>query len=250
MSRTGAYVAAVEYVAKICTPAEKLAEATGLSQGEFDRLKEAGVVPAPTYTVTARRVVSAVADLGEALADADSAGVTEIGQGYFGPAVPVWLRRAAVMATGLEDGGLQARLQRWLADDMAAILEARAAEARDLGWSHVFTDGRLDPAKLQTEAQVHWEDWMNGGWAICLRQFDGHHLVTKEVERARITRLTGGGERPDLSPDERLKLIDAMSRLDAVILPFAPHERPLGTPGRFIDAPARQYGLPWAPPDA
>lgn len=82
---------------------------------------------------------------------------------------------------------------------------------------------------------------LQGGWAVCLRRWDGHHVVTKDLGRARIDALAQGAD--ILTDAWRLKLFNAVERLDAVALPFAPYERPHGTPGKFIDATRKRYRL-------
>tara|TARA_R110002020_G_scaffold25225_6_gene82120 strand:- start:4114 stop:4329 length:216 start_codon:yes stop_codon:yes gene_type:complete len=46
-----------------------------------------------------------------------------------------------------------------------------------------------------------------------------------------------------LAHAERIELLDALETLDAVMLPFAPHQRPFGTPGKWIDTVMSTYGF-------
>ncbi|HEY2357659.1 MAG TPA: DUF6058 family natural product biosynthesis protein [Phenylobacterium sp.] len=228
--------AAADYVRRHCIASALLPAAVGASPEAIARLAKAGVAPQPTYRVTPTAVVSAIGQIGE-IAPGEGA------EDYFGIAVGPWLRRALVLAEQGEGSGLEAALLDWLAGDLVAALDARAEDALAWGWAHLTRGGRFDRGAAREEVASHWHGWMVGGWAVCLRRFDGHHLATKEIERRRIAHLTAGGDA--LSANGRLALLDAMSRLDSVLLPFAPHERPTGTPGLFIDEPVRRFGLPW-----
>lgn len=233
--------ASAAYVAAHCVSAAELAARVGVSPADLAGLDAAGVLPAPTYRVGRRSVISAIRALGEPEDDAE---------GWYGIAVVDWLRRAALLAEQTPPGRMADSMADWLARDLQFELQAQAHDAQRFGWAQLFEDGacRLPAARAYVDGE--WRGWMLGGWAVCLRRFDGRHLATKEIERRRIAALTGEGGRARLEADERLEVADAMRRLDAVLLPFAPHERPHGTPGLFLDAPARRYGLPWAPPFA
>ncbi|MEW5686182.1 MAG: DUF6058 family natural product biosynthesis protein [Pseudomonadota bacterium] len=230
--------AARAYVTRVCWPAHDLAAGVGISEADLRALDAAGVVPAPTYRVGREGVESAIGRIGEAGADA---------RGWFGPAVVVWLRRAVVAAEQVSLSRLGDALAEDLTNDLVAVLDASAADAMIHGWTDLFRDGRCDPAAARAYVTQEWPAWMAGAWAVCLRRFDGRHLVIKEVERRRISGLLETGVATAM---ERLSLLDAMARLDAILLPFAPHERPTGTPGQFIDEPARRFGLPWTVADS
>lgn len=228
--------AAARYVANYCVAGSDLAAAAGLRADALAILRQAGVVPDPTYKVSPYGVSSAIGNVGDtARGDAT---------GHFGPAVAPWLARASLLLASVDALALHEALINWLATDLAAALRARAAEARLFGWGHLFDEDRCDLERVREEVASYWGGWMNGGWAVCLRRFDGHHLATKEIERRRIASLTQEGCAQSLSLDDRLALFDAIARLESVLLPFAPHERPRGTPGVYIDAPSERYGLP------
>ncbi|MBW8726238.1 MAG: hypothetical protein JF625_13910 [Inquilinus limosus] len=163
-------------------------------------------------------------------------------QEWFGAAVLPWARRAADSTQPLPELAMQFR-QDFAADFRQALL---ASEGRRFGWTELFdVAGAIDEAAFAKAADEIWEEsWLGGAYAVCLRRFDGRHLVTKLVERSRIRALTEEGAKPTLSPAEAEQVTAAMARLDAVLTPFAPHERPRGTPGLWIDRIAERYGLP------
>lgn len=228
---------ALEYLRRFHVAAGDLVAVTGVSAPVLAALHEAGVTPAPTYEAGPRGVRSAIGGVG----------VVEPGEpivAYYGPSVVCWLRRAAVIAEGVGPAGAEAALRAWLLADLRAELAVRAADAEAFGWSELLHGGSVNSAALDRTAAQFWVDWMNGGWAVCLRRFDARHLLGKEIERRRIAALMDEGRR--LSPEQRLALFDAMVRLDTLLMPFAPHERATGTPGRFIDRPAAALGMAWS----
>jgi len=230
------YEAARAYVAAHCIPEQALAARAGLDAAQLMALEAAGVVPEPTYRVGPSSVISAIRRLGEGEAGA---------AGWYGVSVTAWLRRAAVLAEAVPAAELAGAMADGLARDLAAVLDGKAADARAFGWAGLFRGERCDLAAARAYVDGEWAGWMAGGWAVCLRRFDGHSLAVKEIERQRIAAMLAAGV---ATPAERLALTDAMGRLDAVLLPFAPHERPHGTPGRFLDEPARRLELPWDAP--
>lgn len=229
-----AYATAVAYVTAHHTPRSALAVAAGLTERELARLAEAGVLPEPTYRIGPAGVMSAIGWIGAA----------PDGEAFYGPSVIHWLRRARVLAEQVPSAGLVAALEAWLAEDLRRALAARTDEATIHGWGHLMRGGAVNADAVRGEVESYRDGWEAGGWAVCLRRFDGHHLATKEIERRRIAALTQDGTKPELPAPERLAVLDAMIRLDSVLLPFAPHERPYGTPGKFIDAVALRYDLP------
>ena len=239
-ARSAAYPAAVAYIHRHCVAERDLAAAVGIPAAALQALAEAEVVPCATYRIGPQGVWSQITRLG--IVDFATA------EGFFAPAAIGWLRRAALLAEDTAPADLRGALEAWLAADLATALDAQHDAARAFGWGHLFEGDRCDPILALTEARSCWGDWMDGVWAVCLRRFDGHHLAVKEIERGRIARLTSGCEARALPAADRLALLDAMARLDAVLMPFAPHERADTTPGLFLDRPAAQYGLPWPPP--
>lgn len=230
------YEAARAYVAAHCIPERALAARAGLDAAQLMALEAAGVVPKPTYRVGPSSVISAIRALGQREAGA---------AGWYGVSVAAWLRRAAVLAEATPAADLADAMADGVARDLVTTLGGAAADAQAFGWGGLFRDGRCDLTAARAYVDGEWAGWMAGGWAVCLRRFDGHHLAVKEIERQRIGAMLAAGVE---TPAERLALADAMARLDAVLLPFAPHERPHGTPGKFLDEPARRLGLPWDAP--
>jgi len=221
------------YVEAIATPREALAAASGVSDRELAAIEAAAALPAPTYVLFENAIRSPIAVLGEA--------PNEGGRAFYCPSVVHWVRRAKLI--GVDRSDLLEQLQAWFVHDFAAALEAQAADARLHAWSHLFDgNGTLVAAARAEQVRTLCAEWMNGGWAVCLRRWNGYHVVTKDLERARIGALTEDATR-ELDAAERQTLFDAIERLDSVMLPFAPHERPHGTPGLFVDRMRAHYGV-------
>lgn len=212
-------------------------QSAGISKSLFDALIATGVMPGAIYRLWSDGTIwSPIGGwVGEAR---DSAPTSE----WFSPAAIWWARRAAVLADeGLTPAGIAMRFREIFLDDLLSVLTNEPV-AR-LAYSDSFTEGGIDTEKARETGLAEWADWINGGYGVCLRRFDAHSLAVKGGEAARVRQITQSGAKETLSPAEKFDLLDAMERLDAVMLPFAPYQRPNGTPGFWIDMPLARYGL-------
>ncbi len=230
--------ALLDYVRRHGLSPRDLAASAGLAEDRLRDLIAARCLPVPTYVLApALSIRSAIR----------SEEVAPAPEEWFGAAVLPWARRAAGSTRPLPDLAADLR-QEYAADFRRALL---ASEGRLYGWTELFNSaGSLDEAALLKALDEIWdENWLGGAYGVCLRRFDGHHLVTKLVERSRIRALTAEGAKPALTPTEAAAVTAAMARLDSVLTPFAPHERPHGTPGLWIDRIAARYGLAHPAPE-
>lgn len=156
---------------------------------------------------------------------------------WYSPAAAWWIRRARSLDVGQAAQQLEGRFVADFVDRLA--VEPDGA----LGYPQAWQDGAFDPAGATAAARSEWRDWIDGGYGVCLRHWDAQHAITKTCRRATVLRLTDEGRRERLTPEQMAALIDAMEQLDAVMLPFAPHQRPQGTPGLWIDAMLARYDL-------
>ena len=125
--------------------------------------------------------------------------------------------------------------------DFREVLET--LPVAQLAYTDAFVDGRLDLQRGTEAGMAEWADWIGGGYGVCLRRFDARSLATKAGEVARIRAITSDGALEVVPPAEKLALIDALERLDAVMQPFAPYQRPHGTPGKWVDPILARYGM-------
>lgn len=223
------------YIEATAMPRDGLTAALAADRGTLDALAAEGAMPAPTYTIYENAIVSPIRALG-----APDEGAA--GHDYFGPSVIGWLKHAALLREGKH--AILPALNMAFADSFRSALRRQVMRARTYAWSHLFdARGDLKDGAVDEQIRTLSAEWMNGGWAVCLRQWDGHHVVTKDLERAFIGAITDDGARQTLAPIDRRALRDAIERLEAVMLPFAPYERPHGTPGLFIDRMRERYGV-------
>lgn len=101
-------------------------------------------------------------------------------------------------------------------------------------------DGRVDPVSAGARAAVEWRSWLRGGYAVCLRVFTAETCVRKEAFGALLKRHAAD---PDLWPMAADEATAACATLAGLMLPFAPWERPVGTPGKTIDTLLARHDL-------
>jgi hypothetical protein len=166
----------------------------------------------------------------------------ELASEWFSPAAVWWARRAKLLAASQHaaPGQIASALRAAFCKDF--VNTVRADENSGSGHSgSLLADA--DEQRMQDMALAEWNDWIEGGYGVCLRRFDAWHLVSKTKETTRVRHLTADGQKHELTVEETMDLLDALDRLDAVMLPFAPHQRPFGTPGKWIDAILAKYQL-------
>jgi hypothetical protein len=160
---------------------------------------------------------------------------------WYSPAAAWWLRRA-LLATRAGAPAHQAagHNQARFAEDFIAALPEVDHAAR--AYPTCFEGGRVNPAEAQAMAAKEWADWVNGAYAVCMRRFSARGCIEKEALRSRIVAAMAD-DAPQSDQLIDIALFDLVERLEALILPFAPWERPPGSPGRAIDAPLARLGL-------
>lgn len=212
--------------------------AASISRSLFRDLIGVGALPGPIYRIWPSGTVWS--PVGGWVDGRDELGAPQ--SEWFSPAAIWWARRAAVF---LESGTplplITDGLRESFLADFRAVLET--LPLAQVAYPDAFSDGRLDLQAAMDAGLSEWADWINGGYGVCLRRFDARSLAVKAGEAARVRALTRSGTRETLSPSEKLELLNAMESLDAVMLPFAPHQRPKGTPGFWVDAPLARYGM-------
>lgn len=158
---------------------------------------------------------------------------------WYSPAAIWWIRRALGMTEA------PAEIAQRFAETFVADFVTRLGALPDghLAYPDVYVAGVLSPDAAAALAAAEWADWINGGYGVCLRHWSAADAITKMLQRGRIIALTDGATRETLTSSDRIALLEAMERLEAVMLPFAPHQRPAGTPGLWIDRILKRYGL-------
>lgn len=156
---------------------------------------------------------------------------------WYSPAAAWWIRRAKGLSAEAAAAAFEAR---FVADFVARL----AIEPQgQLGYPQAFPDGRFDPEAATAAGRSEWNDWLDGGYGVCLRQANAQHTITKTCRRAAVIAMTDAGRATELTAAETDRLLTVLEELDGVMLPFAPHQRPSGTLGLWLDATLERYGL-------
>lgn len=164
------------------------------------------------------------------------------------PLAEVWLspwtawafRRAVLAAADGASDEACARLEsdRFSRQFASTLIQIPSAPAR---FPDCFDDdGCVDPGNAGRGANEEWANWLDGGYAVCLRAFTGASCVEKESLGALLKRHIAD---PVDHPMTRAECLDACVTLSDLMLPFAPWERPIGTPGRTIDVLLERFGV-------
>ncbi len=161
------------------------------------------------------------------------------GHHWYSPAVVWWLRRALLK---MADGGslqqaAECSKENFLSEFVSLL---RDIEDTALAYPTCFHGGDIIDSQARIIGEQEWRSWIQGAYAVCLRRFSAHSCIEKEALRARIVAACEG--KPGLSLNDEA-LFDKVEQLEALILPFAPWERPNGTPGKAIDAPLARLNL-------
>ncbi len=220
----------------------ELAARGGTGVGFVSALINAGAIPGPSYRIWPGGAFwSAV---GDAVGSEAGGSPTE----WYSTATVWWIRRAVAMAGDPAEiaASFRKRFIGEFGEKLALLPDG------NLAYPDAYAGSTPTPAGALSTAEAEWADWISGGYGVCLRHWSAADAIEKMLQRGRVIALTEGGTREDLSDDVKAELIDAMERLEAVMLPFAPHQRATGTPGLWIDRILLRYGLgqPAGGPDA
>ena len=199
-------------------PLEALAEAVGVATGRVEQLVAAGCAPGPIYAFGDEGWWSALG------ADGPAPG----GEHWYSPGAAWGLRQAELLT---RDGRTPADAAMALRDRFAAAFVIALSHQRHAraAFAGCFSGEAVDAEAATAAAQDEWASWLQGGYGVCLRVFTAETCVAKESLGAWLKQKIA---EPDHDPAELLGDAEALAGL---ILPFAPWQRPVGTPGRTID---------------
>lgn len=226
------------YVERYFVDRDQFLRSAGIENGLLQGLVNAHALPGPIYRLWCNG--SFWSPIG------GQAGIAERGEPqseWFSPAAIWWARRAKVLASSqdVSPNQIASVLRGLFCEDFAKVVRNR--DQSRYGYPDLFKNGEFEESRFEAVAIAEWNDWIDGGYGVCLKRMDALHLVCKTNETARVRHITEDGHKDQLSPQETLDLLDALDRLDAVMLPFAPHQRPFGTPGKWVDAIMAKYHL-------
>lgn len=207
------------YVERWFWTLDELAEAAGAPIEQVQTLIAAGCAPGPIYVLGDDGWWSA---LGARSEPAPS------GQAWYAPGAAWGLRRAllAVRAGVTPGEAAAANAARFAEDFVAAIGRIEGAER---AFPDCFAGGLVDPEAAKTAAAEQWDAWLLGGYGVCLGVFTAETCIAKETLGLTMKRALAAGD------GDAAMLLDQAEALAGLILPFAPWQRPVGTPGLTID---------------
>jgi hypothetical protein len=224
------------YVARHFWPIETLALASGVAVREAEALIAGGCAPGVIYAFDGQGWWSALGGYRSGAA----AGPAENAKRWYSPAATWSLRRAQLaLRDGASIAGAAVRNRTQFQNDFPAALRA-VPEARNAFPACFGADARLDDAAIAAQAAREWDSWLAGGYAVCLRIFTAGACVAKESLGATLKRHVAD---PARYPMDEGEIIALCERLAQPMLPFAPWERPGGTPGVTIDRLLRALSL-------
>ncbi|UYN98407.1 MAG: hypothetical protein KIT02_10600 [Devosia sp.] len=205
----------------------------GLSGTAISELIAAGALPGPIYSIWPNGAFYSPiggAHGPEPMGNADD---------YYAPAAIWWARRASLL-----DGPAENIARKFRDIFVSEFVDALRQEKLGVhGYPSAYDGQRFNPGNAIVAAEAEWADWISGGYGVCLRYWDAPHAITKACQRGLIVSLTDEGRALSLSSETLDHVLVAMQKLEAVMLPFAPHQRPHGTPGLWIDRLLLIYGI-------
>ena len=224
------------YITEWFWPFEKLAQAVGISASDLGELIGAGCGPGAIYAFSGRygwwSALAGHVDGHDGPPPSDA-------ERWFAPAAVWGLRRATLArrrGASLEEAARQNAAL--FTEEFIEALE-RLPEAR-FGFADCFDANGIIDTIARARAVEEWAAWVGGGYAVCLRIFTGETCVRKESLGAWLKAHIADPESHPLTAEALLSICERLAQL---MLPFAPWQRPLGTPGVTIDRLIADLGL-------
>ena len=215
------------YVRRWFVSFETLVRRSGGTAREIEALIAVGAAPGPIYARCPDGRWWSTLDAFRGRGSAERPPGSEC---WYTPAALYWLRRALLAVRAGASPGEAAERNRDAF--IAQFIEALKAEPlASANYPEAFDGGTLDADAARRIGVAEWDDWRTGAYAVCLRSFTGTASVAKESLAKKI--------KAELAAPARtmsdFELLDLVERLNLVLLPFAPFERPTCTAGLTLD---------------
>ena len=196
------------------SPSMELHAAAGIARRDLDDGLGGGVIPRPPIDCTTAKCASPVASLG-------------VTGRLLGPItdLPLLDGCAEHPCTGRDTALISFQIacgSGWTGDFREALL-AQARAPRNSAGRICSQGGRLVPHAFDEATAKLWTEWLDGGWVVCLNEFSGYDVVSKDLELERIPALAAAMKGQSGGGDD---LVEAMLRFPTDRRPFAPFERP------------------------
>ena len=215
------------YVERWFWTLEALAGSVGSTPDEVATLIVAGCAPGPIYVHQAD---------GTWWSALGATPPPPPGEAWYAPGAAWGLRRAILARRGgaTPNEAAAANRARFVRD---FVVEIGRVEDAARAFPRCFADGRIDADAAAVVAAEEWASWIAGGYGVCLRVFTAATCIAKESLGAAMKAALAEGD------GDPADLLDQAEALAGLVLPFAPWQRPVGTPGRTIDRVLDEQGL-------
>lgn len=217
------------YVSRWFLNKDAFLSSSGASETQFEDLLAAGAMPGVIYSQ------SSDGDWWSILGAAEDSAAPAGGEDWYSPAAVWWCRRAilAIRQGSSAEAAAQVNKEHFLKGFVGSLaLEPLAKRA----FPSAFLGDRVETSARKV-AEAEWDSWISGGYAVCLRRFSAETCIRKESLGHCVREHFAGAEENRLDDQT---LFDLVERLEALILPFSPWERPNCTPGKAVD-PALEF---------
>ncbi len=162
------------------------------------------------------------------------------GKMWCSPATLWWIRRTILHLRGGKSlSDIAEEFTASFEEEFVALLKV-IPNANSADPDCYSSDGALDNHKAHQIARDEWRSWICGAYGVCLRDFTANNCIRKEVIGMLLKTHFDEGA-PTLLSD--LEVLAMTQDLASLVTPFAPWERPTGTPGKTIDVALCRFKL-------
>lgn len=205
----------------------QLADAVGVEEDALRSFVRSRCCPAASYVRSARGWWSALQRRGLE---------RPVGDAWFSRGAAWTTRRAVLMRrSGKSLVDVADTLRREFISGFSD--ELLKTDQAALAFADCFENGHVDLSNAQRRADVEWNAWLDGGYGNCLRVFTPQTCIRKEALSTSMKAALRS------RPYDPATLLDLAEQLSAVMLPFAPWQRPTCTPGQTIDILLSEHRL-------
>ncbi len=228
---------ALQYMEQWFWNISSLAQAADVNENVVNEMILEGCIPGTIYSFDLEYGwwSALAAYMGQA-----SSTAPDDGKMWYSPATLWWIRRTVLhLPTGKSLAEISRELETTFEKEFVALLKVipNANSAYPDGYS---SDGVLDNHKAHQIAQDEWRSWICGAYGVCLRDFAANNCIRKEVFGALLKTHFEEGSASRLTD---LEVLAMTQELASLVTPFAPWERPTGTPGKTIDVALCRFKL-------
>lgn len=216
----------ITYIKMYYLTVDEIAHRTGKDVQAILKLIEEKLLPAPSYTITQRTVISS--PLGDRLA-------SEAQVDYYPASIVEFLLR--------EPGpGTEKDLQDTFRASFRKSLESHPD--KEYAYGNIFNEeGKLLEAEFEKAFESEWRAYQQGIYGICTKKATEEAIVKKEVAVRKLIEFNSKYGSSPLNKTERELLVRLKEEYDSVSSLFAPYQRESSSRGKYLDQILTQNGL-------